>query len=532
MQFARSRFAVLALVALLVAAPAAVSPAAAADARLAVTDTTVSPATPTAGAPVTVSATVRLSAGSNTSLALDSVRLEHDDGNVLTADTEGNATDLGTLSPGETLTVPVTFRVDRPGVYDLELVAVGTDATGDTVRATRPLTVGVEAGAPQVELQTAALVAGAESPVQAVVSNPTNAPLRGIELEVTDPASGERLRRTVPTLAAGASATVNFSVRPPTTGNTTLAATTTFTDATGSRRTATVERSVSVSSRSVDVGVRAERATTDGGQQVPDGLAGALGGGGSALGGGSESDGESDDGGTATDRVDVTVTNFGNAPVENVVLRGETGDGALLPAVGRFSVADSLGPGESATVTVDLSRVGSVDGLRFVASYEGPAGSAESALRYDYSTARGNATVTGLDVTVAEDGSVAVDGNLANTGDGEVRSAVVSVQPGDAVRPSYPQRTYFVGTVAPSEFAPFELTAEADPANATGVTLRLAYATGDGRVTRTVTAPLPSADSADGAGLSTQPAGLFVLLAGGLAVGVGAVLLGRRARGR
>jgi hypothetical protein len=496
------------------AAVVAVDTATAADARLALTGATVSPDTPAAGAPITVSTTARLSAGSDTPLTLDAVRVVRD------GETVGEATDLGRLSPGETLTVPVTFSVDRPRVHDLRLVAVGTDEDDETARATRPLTVGVEVGAPQFEFGTGRLVAGADREVDVAVSNPTTAPLRGIELRVTGPASSDPDRRTLPTLAPGATQTLNLTVRGPQPGETELAVTAAYTDPTGASRNATHARSVDVVPLSVDVGVRAERATAEGTDQVPAGL-------GSLVGGGNALQSQSDDGeGGDSPRVDVTVTNFGNVPVEDVVLTGRTPDGAVLGSVGRFAVADALGAGDSATVTVDLSGVGGVDGLRFVASYGAPDGRSESALAYDYTAASGAVAVTGLDVRVDDDGTVELSGNLANTGTGEVTSAVVAVASSDHVAPAYPQRTYFVGTVGASEFAPFDLTARADVENATAATLRVAYTAGDERRTETVRAPLGNA-STEGAAPQSVALPLVALL--GLVVTAGAVVLvGRR----
>jgi hypothetical protein len=505
------------LLVLLGGASVAAHPATAADARLTLTDATVTPDTPAAGAPITVSTTARLSAGSDTPLSLNSVRVVRAEGDGTLVE----ATDLGTLSPGETLSVPVTFAVEEPRVHDLELVVAGTDEDGETARATRPLTVGAEVGAPQFEIETDRLVAGADLSVGVEVANPTTAPLRGIELRVTDPASDpDPARRTIPTLAPGATQTVNLTVRGPAPGETELAVATTYTDPTGAERTATHARPVDVAALSVDVGVRAERVTSDSTQQVPGGLGGLVGGG-SAL------QSQSDDGEDGTEQVEVTVTNFGNAPIGDVVLTGRTGDGAVLASVGRFALADALASGESATATVDLSRVRGIDGLRFVASYATPDGRTESALAYDYSAARGAVAVTGLDVTT-EDGAVSLGGNLANTGSGEITSAVVAVRPTDHVDPAYPRRTYFVGTVGASEFAPFDLTARADTANATAVTLRVAYTTGGERFTETVRAPLRNGSaSTDDSGTRSQsmllPAVLLVVV-----IVAGGVLVARR----
>jgi hypothetical protein len=504
------------VVALLGSAALVAVPAAGADARLALTDATVSPDTPAAGAPITVSTTARLSAGSDTPLALDAVRVVDADGETL-----GEATDLGRLSPGETLTVPVTITVEEARIHDLRIVAVGTDEDDERTRATRPLTVGVEVGAPQFEFRTDRLVAGADREVDVRISNPTTASLRRIELRTAGSAGTDR--RTIPTLAAGATQTLNLTVQPGTPGETGLSVAATYTDPTGATRTTTHARSVDVVPPSVDVGVRAERATSDGTDQVPGGLGGLVGSG-SAL----QSQSDEDDPESAA-RVGVTVTNFGNVPVEDVVLTGRTPDGAVIASVGRFAVAERLGTGEAATATVDLSRVRGVEGLRFVASYAGPDGRAESVLAYNYTATAGAVTLTGLDVRVGEDGTLSVDGNLANTGDGRVTGAVVAVRPGEYVTPAYPQRTYFVGTVGASEFAPFDLTARVDAENATAVTLRVDYTAGDERRTETVRAPITDTATGGSDPLSQSLALPLVALVG-LAAIVGTALLGRHRR--
>jgi hypothetical protein len=512
-----SRLASLAVVVLVVTgAVAFVGPVAAADARLTLTDTAVAPATPTVGAPITATTTLRLSAGSNSSMSVDEVRVVDNDTDAV----YGTETDLGTLSPGETLDVPVTFTVNASGSHDLQVVAVGTDTDGDDVEATRPLRVGVEPGQPQVELDTDEYVAGAETQVETTVSNPTTAAIRDITVSVTDPE--QEVSAAVPTLAAGASTTVNLSVVVPESGNLTLELTTNYTTPNGVQLQSTTTRSVTAESLTTDVGVRAETAGADDTQQQAGQVAGLLGGG---AGGSLQQ--QSDDGGSGESRIDVTVTNFGNAPVDDVVLTGEDSDGALLSSVGRFAVADTLAPGEEATVTVDLSNVRTSDDIHFVASYETPTGDNESALVYGYNARRGQATLTGVDVRLTESGNVTVDGNLANTGDGEVTSAVVAVEPTSGIEPAYPQRNYFVGTVDASAFAPFELTAQANLDNATDLTVRLTYTVDGEQVTDTVSVPLPPPSGSGGGGLS---AGLGIGLTLALVAAGGVAIYLRRYR--
>ncbi|MFC6755982.1 hypothetical protein ACFQER_03740 [Halomicroarcula sp. GCM10025894] len=357
--------------------------------------------------------------------------------------------------------------------------------------------------------------------MQTTVSNPTTAPLRSVEVTV----AGGESRRTIPTLAAGASETVNLTAVVPDAGDGTVDVRTTYTTPNGVERESVTSAPVTVESLKTDVGIRAQQAQNDDTQQATGDLTGLLGGGGGtdALQSQSGSEGES-----SRDRVDVTVTNFGNTPVDEVVLTAEDSEGTRLGSVGRFALADTLAPGRETTVTVDLSRVQSTDGVRFVASYEAPEGRNETALRYDYRAQRGEARLTGLDVSVAEGGRVTVDGNLANVGDGEVTSAVVAVQPAEGVQPAYPRRDYFVGTVDASSFAPFELTAQADVENATQVPIQVTYAVDGEQVTRNATVPLPPAESGAGGGPVSPRMALAVLL--GLAAAAGATVYVTRYR--
>ncbi|KPN29235.1 hypothetical protein SY89_03469 [Halolamina pelagica] len=167
------------------------------DNRVTITDATVSPGTPTAGAPTTIAATVQLSAGSTSAATLERVEIVGGDGESL-----GTATDLGSLSPGETLSVPVTVRFPDPGARNLTVLATVSDADDERTTVRRPLSVVVESGAPQVETDLDGLVAGVDSPASVTVANPATAALRNISVTVAG-VDGDRTRRTIPTLAAG-----------------------------------------------------------------------------------------------------------------------------------------------------------------------------------------------------------------------------------------------------------------------------------------------------------------------------------------
>ncbi|WP_073307076.1 CARDB domain-containing protein [Halobaculum gomorrense] len=523
-----------ALVAALLIATSALAPfvgvaGAVPDARVAVTDATVAPATPTAGAPITVDVTVRLSAGSDSAADLDRVAVRDANGTVL-----GVATGLGTLSPGETLTVPVTFTVDDPGAYDLSVVATVSDSDDETATASRPLSLVVERGAPLVEIAAPAAVAGDDSAVEVTVSNPTAAALRDLAVTVVSPPDGERLRRAVATLPAGASRTLNFSVVPAAPGERTIRVRVDYTTVAGTRATVAQERGVTVDPLTADVGVRVAAASADGAGDAATagggaaGLAGLIGvGGGGAL---QQSTGGS--GGDASgDRLAVTVTNFGNAAIERVVLVPRGDDGTTVSAIGRVAVADALAPGEAATVTVDLSDVETAGEVAFVARYDLGDERRSAVAGYEFRPKRGAVELTGLNVSIADDGYVTIDGNLGNVGGGEVSGVVVGVAAAEVAAPAYPQRSYFVGTVGASEFAPFSVTGRVDAANATAIPVRVAYTTGDDRVTEVIEVPLPadqpSASGPLGALAAIDPVG-GLLLAVGFAVPIAVAVAVRR----
>ncbi|WP_410767496.1 CARDB domain-containing protein [Haloferax sp. DFSO60] len=482
------------------------------DARVAVTDATVAPATPTAGAPLTVDATVRLSAGSASAATLDTVEIRTSDGDVV-----GRATGLGSLSPGETLTVPVTFTLDSSGEYQLTIVAVASDSDDDEVTATRPLTIAVEQGAPQLDLTAPTLVASADSAVQATVSNPTTSPLRDLTVTITNPSGGEQVRRTVPQLAAGASTTLNFSVRPVEEGTTNVTARIDYTTASGTAANVTYGEQARVETLADDVGIRIgpvqNSGDSGGGNAGVGGIAGLLNGGAGALQPSESSSGD----GAGDSPIGVTVTNFGNAAIENVVLVPQTENGSVANEIGRFAVADRLEPGESTTVTVNLDNAETVQSLQFVAQYD-LAGERRSVTTDFDRLARGAVELTGINISVSDGGAVRLGGNLANVGNGEITGVVVSVPASEYAQPAYPQRSYFVGTVASSEFAPFELTAQVDRENTSVVPVEVAYTVGDERITETTMVDLPAERQSSNSVFSSSVTFVGVLLLVGIGV--------------
>jgi hypothetical protein len=107
------------------------------DARLVVSDVTVTPAAPDPGNTTTVEFTVANSGGSTTGVAVDRVALRNrTDGTV-----HAEASQLGALSVGDDVTLELSTAFDDAGVKDLELAVETEDEDGETVTVTRPVTI-------------------------------------------------------------------------------------------------------------------------------------------------------------------------------------------------------------------------------------------------------------------------------------------------------------------------------------------------------------------------------------------------------
>lgn len=458
------------------------------DARLTVSGLTVAPDRPTAGEPVTVTATVGNSAGSDSAVSVESVTLYTQDRAIL-----DRAGGIGSLSVGDSLEVDLVTAFAEAGERSLHVEVVAEDEDNETVTVRRPLTVVVEESPPQIDVELVEPVAGVDNRVAVTVSNPSTTPRRNLELALSGRnARAVDARATVPSLAAGASETINLTVRPRA-GAGSLTATLAYTTSTGARATTELVHEFDAAPLREDVGVAVRRAPeeTRGAASTNAnaltglaGLAGLAGATGGTGGGGDGNTLQSQEGqGDAGNALLVEVTNFGNTRVEDAAVVPRAGD-RTLPR--RF--VGTLDPGESATVTVSLDGVDAAT-VEARVRYDVGGRSGSAVGTFDYRPPAGEIRVTDVELEFTDDGRLLVTGNAGNVGDGEVGGVVVTMDSNEHVSPAYPQRDYFVGTVEANEFAPFELTADVDAANASEVPVRVTYRTGGERVTENVTLP-------------------------------------------
>ena len=489
------------------AAGAGAGPAAAVpDARLAVSDVTVTPGTATVGAQVVVDATLRNSAGSPSAIEVRRVELRDGDDTLVTA------TEVGSLSAGDTLAVPLETSFDEPGVQTLTLRVVGEADDGDRVTITRPVPVTIEQAPPQVAVQTGPAAVDSPTRVAVTVGNPTTAPIRDVAVRLADPLGApNRSVAFVPATAAGTETVVNLSTVPDEVGAQMLGVVVAYTDASGVEREVSRDVAVSVAPHEPDLGVEVRQRPDpeDDGGLIGSGAAGATGG------------GEEPESPQTTYTVEVT--NFGSVQASDIVVTPVTGNHTLP----RQRLDGSLGPGESGTVAVDLGEVRSHGPVEFRVDYRAGTRAASMTYAYDYRPEVAGIELTDVAVSRGGNGSIQVSGNIVNVGRGPAQGVVVEVVRKGNVTPTYPARRYFVGELDGSDFAPFDLTARATGA-VDEVSVRIIAREDGVESTRTVALPAPPAGSDGG---NSLPTGLLATLALGVPL---AALVGvgwRRRRG-
>ena len=154
---------------------------------------------------------------------------------------------------------------------------------------------------------------------------------------------------------------------------------------------------------------------------------------------------------------------------------------------------------------------------------------------------RGEIRLTSVEATGG--GAVTIEGDAANVGNSDAESVLLRIPDTGNVSPRSPNGEYFVGGVDASEFATFDLTADADP-EAESVPVEITYIVEDERVTKTQqvglgsanrSAPTPTTQAAAGdappaAGPSASGPPLVPIAIGGvlLVVAVAGIVLWRR----
>lgn len=401
-----------------------------AESQVVVQSVVVDPSTPRVGEDVTVTATLRNFEGSSDAARINQVSLRAGTRTLATAK------DLGTLGPGGTVELPLTTNFETPGRKDLTLHVYGQGIGGGIFNIRYPVSASVNERDSDVQLSLETPSdPSTEGRVNVTVANGAPTDISNLQLTLSGPnATVDDASRVNASLGSGRERRVEFDVAFTGPGPRPLTATLSYRDADGDRQTVAESRVFDVDPPEVDADLDAEVVRENG-----------------------------------SARIDATLTNFGNVPLESVRLRadadGETVARKLVADVGTESARD-LSIGESNLPAGDVA---------LVASYEAAGERYETTTSVDFApTTDGNISLTGIEV-IPTGGAIRLAGSASNTGETAVTGAVVSVVGTERVTPVSPAKNYFVGNVPAGEFTSFELTARLAGNRTDTVPIRISY---------------------------------------------------------
>ncbi|MCJ0618375.1 hypothetical protein JZX76_02205 [Haloarcula hispanica] len=455
----------------------------------------VSPSSPAPGETVTFETTVRNLENSDAPLEINDIAIRKSGGRGITE--YERVSNLGSISPGSTLEVPLIASFDSSGSKDLRVIVYGRDrGTGENVELKYPVQLNVEERHPQVDITANDSVAGVESTGEVTVANGLDDQITNVEVVVEGDGVDMTKSRTVrSSVAQNGSITAPFRFRPESAGEHPLTATISYTvdgDTTRSTtRTTVIESDPLRNSVELDT---------------------------TAVGSG-------------TDRaLRVAVSNGANAPLSDVMVSA-TSENASFQRVLLENISASTTRQVRLNATMDEPRAD----VTVTANYELGTETEQTTTETTLRSVPGTIDLTGLDV-VRQGGRLQISGSASNVGSTDADSVLVSVVDTENVTPATPNRDYFVGTVPASDFVSFDVYARTE-GNVTSVPLEVTYLVDDTRKRQTFDvdldrlggmAPQPEQDGDSEGG--DQNSMLPVFVAGGLALLVVVGVLVRRYR--
>ncbi|RXK50143.1 hypothetical protein [Halorientalis pallida] len=419
--------------------------------------------------------------GSATSVDIERVVVRRSEGAYREV---AEATDLGTLGSGSSLTVPLTASFDETGLKRLRIHLYGEAANGSSVHVQRPVVVRVSDQHPLLDVSLNETVTGTTGHGHVTIANGLQSRARNLELSLTETALSLVDGRVVLSgLDSGESITRQVRYRPSESGAYDVRARLQYVVGNGEVRHVETTVPVSVEPLRNDVVVEATRER------------------------GAES------------TVAVRLINRGNARLANVTLRGVSRN-ASIPR----QLLDPIPPDASRETRLNVSLAGERASVRVQVSYD--VGDRHDAVsdRVVVESTPGQIELTGTDTT-AEDGRIKITGSASNVGLTTANSVIVGVKDTPRVSPAAPTREYFVGTVPESDFVSFDVYARVD-GPVSSIPLEVSYLVDGDRHTRTVHVPYEGGETNVSAGTTGSDEGWLLPAALGVVVllGVGGVL--------
>jgi hypothetical protein len=445
-----------------------------------VTNVSVAPDQPAPGDLVTITTTVRNTGSSRRSYWVEAVALRAPPDASFEEYTR--VEDVGSLTPGSTLRVPLRQRFGEPGTYRMRAVVYLENERDSRRRVQYPVVVevtGRDERRPAVDVDVGRTVVGAETTVDVELANdlPTDVvggslSLSGGSLDVVDS------RRVFARFERGAALNRSFAAVPTRAGRRTATLTVEYTTADGERRRFVEPVPLDVQAGEVRLDARVASPSTgdrDATDAAPNG--------------------------TTSDRVVVaTVTNGRAGPIRNVRLRDRSANVSLAGAI-----EGPIPEGASRTVRLPLGSVSGSGTVPLTATYEFDGRTGRTTGRVAVTDQPAEIALTGLVVDRRGD-TVHVTGSASNVGLATAEGVLVSVVDTANVTPAAPHRDYFVGGVGVSNFVTFDVYARVDGDDVATVPLRVDYRSGGQQRSTVVEVPIEGPGAAGAAGAAGERA--------------------------
>jgi len=460
-----------------------------ASVNVTISDVEVTPSSPAPGETVTFDTTVRNLESSDSPLEINDIAIRRTGGRGITEYVR--VSDLGSISPGSALEVPLTASFGSAGTRDLRVIVYGRDrGSGESVTIRYPVLLQVQENHPQVDVTANDSVAGVESGGRVTVANGLDTQLSNVEVVVRGQGVEMTKRRTVQaTVPQNGSMTAPFRFRPRSAGDHDLTATVRYTIEGNTRRNVSRTTTIETDPLRENVSVDTE-----------------------AVGSGNER------------ALRVTVSNGANVPISDVAITARS-ENATFPRALIENVSASSSKRVRLNATMNEPRAD----VRVAATYDLGTETRRAVTETELRSVPGSIELTGLDI-VRQGSRYQISGSASNVGSTAADSVLVSVVDTESVTPATPNRDYFVGTVPASDFVSFDVYARTE-GNATSIPLEVTYLVDEDRKTQRFTVDLnqfggaapPDTPESSGGGQSgllpiLAVAGLAVLLVVGVLV--------------
>lgn len=440
------------------------APAAAQAPSVSIRNVSVAPTAPAPDEPVTVDVTV--ANGGRTAYWIEAVALRPAPDDPVAEYTR--VPDVGTLTPGSRVQVPLTHRFETAGTHRLRAVVYFQPDDGVPRRVVAPVVVEVAEPndrGPTVDVDVGRAVVGSETTVDVRVVNDLDSSLVGGALSLSAPGVDVADdRRAFATVERGEALNASFEVVPTRTGRSTATLALEYTRGGGETRRVTRQVPIEVAAGRVRLDARVN--ATDAGRVVV-----------------------------------ATVLNRRSDPVTGLRIRDRSDNVSLT---GRLD--DPVPPGATRTVRLPLAGAATGEGAGVVpleATYRVDGRVGRSRTRVRVSDPPAEVTLTGV-VVQRQGDRVHISGSASNVGLQPAQGVLVGVVDGRRATPAAPQRDYFVGEVGVSNFVAFDVYATVQ-SGVEAVPVRVSYSS-DGR-RRTTVVEVPIGDGGGAAAASVGPGG-------------------------